>query len=122
VWDDGRDDADYQGALKRQQAWVSDEEIRELTNARITSQVVTGRVESPVDQAKRMMREAAPMAAQSLIRLAQNSDNDSVRLRASTEILNRAEGAGTVDGKEPWAEFFEDASNEAAEIAKRAAS
>jgi hypothetical protein len=45
-----------------------------------------------------------------------------VRLRASTEILTRADAVGTVSGKEPWAEFFEDASKEAAEIARKATS
>jgi hypothetical protein len=55
-----------------------------------------------------MLREAAPMAAASLVRLAQNGESETVRLRASIEILNRVEAQGaSADGREPWAEVYD---------------
>jgi len=104
--------SEYDEALKAQSAWVTDDDLAMLEMERHTGARSAGTYESPLDQAKRMMRESAPMAAASLIKLAKNSENDSVRMRASVEILNRAEGGVGVDGKEPWAQFYEDAHRE----------
>jgi hypothetical protein len=103
------DEADYQQALQRQKAWVSDSELAALGLERATGfKTPDGGAESPVEQANRMMREAAPMAASSLVKLAQHGESETVRLRASIEILNRAQAQGTVgDGREPWAEVYE---------------
>jgi hypothetical protein len=103
-------DADYERALARQKAWVSEDELAALGLERATGfkSADNGKPESPVEQANRMMRENAPMAAASLIKLAQNGDSETVRLRASIEILNRATAQGAAsDGREPWADVYE---------------
>src|SRR5215213_5740301 len=116
MWDE---DSDYQKAIRDNEAWVSDEDLAALTMERHTGARVNASSESELDQAKRMIREASPMAAASIIKLAQHSDNETVRLRASTEILNRAEswGAGT-DGREPWMDLIETTSKDVEEYVK----
>lgn len=102
-------DADYREALDRQRSWVSDRELAALGLERASGfKSVNGGPESHVEQANRMMREAAPMAAATLVRLAQNGETEQVRLKAAIEILNRvnAQGAGD-DGREPWAEVYD---------------
>lgn len=89
--------------------FVSDDDIANLGLERATGLHSKGDgPESPTDQAQRMIRENAPMAAASLLRLAQYSESDTIRLRAAIEILNRAnaQGAGS-DGRDPWAEVYE---------------
>jgi len=95
--------------MKDDSAFVTDSELAGLMMERTMGARVSGTVESPIAQARRMLQENAPMAAASLIKLAKHSENDSVRLRAATEILNRAEEIGNgAQGKEPWAELLED--------------
>jgi hypothetical protein len=109
------DDADYQEALARRKAWVTDEELKGLGLERATGIATSSGPETHLEQARRILREAAPMAASSLVRLAQNAEAETVRLRASVEILNRAEQAGSgSDGREPWAEVYEKALTPAA--------
>jgi hypothetical protein len=106
AWDE---DADYQKALERQRAWVSEDELAALGLERATGiKSSDGRAESHVEQASRMLREAAPMAAANLVRLAQNAEAETVRLKASIEILNRVAAQGAAaDGREPWADVYE---------------
>src|SRR5690349_3229802 len=101
-------DDDYLEAVARRKAWVTDNDLKALGLERATGFKTDDGPESPVEQANRMMRENAPMAAMSLIRLAQNAEAETVRLRASVEILNRATAQGTgADGREPWADVYE---------------
>jgi hypothetical protein len=91
-------------------AWVTEAELAALGLDRATGiRTADGGAEGYVDQANRMIREGAPMAAASLVRLAQYSESDTIRLRAAVEILNRAtvQGASSVDGREPWAAVYE---------------
>jgi hypothetical protein len=103
-------DDDYKKALDRQKAWVSDDELASLHLERRTGfGTIDGKPESPTDQAVRIMRENAPAAAQTLVKLALNGETEQVRLKASVEILNRAAAAGTgSDGRDPWANLYED--------------
>jgi len=102
-------DADYRHALDRQRAWVSDRELAALGMERASGfKSVDGLPESHVDQASRMLREAAPLAASTLVRLCQNGETETVRLKAAIEILNRVQAQGTAaDGREPWAEVYD---------------
>lgn len=103
------DEVDIAEAMKRRDAWVTSEDLAALGLQRATGIASKdGGYESHVDQAQRMLRENAPMAAASLVRLAQYGESETVRLRASCEILNRvqAQGAGA-DGREPWAEVYD---------------
>jgi hypothetical protein len=95
--------------MESEKAWVSDSDLNALMMERTTGARLKGEgSESPVAQARRMMQEAAPMAAASIIRLAQYSENETVRLRASQEVLNRADEIGNgKDGKEPWADLLD---------------
>jgi len=108
---DDDDEEDIKQALAKRNAWVTPAELNALNLERATGFGATdGKPESPTDQALRMLREAAPMAAASLVKLAQHSDSDTVRLRASVEILQRAQNAGTSDdGRDPWAKVYEGA-------------
>jgi hypothetical protein len=109
VYDD--DEVDIQAAMERRRAWVTDDDLKALGLERATGfgqDMNTAGPESHLDQAKRMLREAAPMAAASLVRLAQHGESETVRLRAATEILNRVEQQGAKsDGREPWAEVYD---------------
>src|SRR4051812_15095636 len=102
-------DQDYQEALARRRAFVTDSDLAALGLERSTGvKSADGQPESPVEQANRMMREAAPMAASTLVRLCQNGEAETVRLKASLEILNRASAQGTgSDGREPWSDVYE---------------
>jgi hypothetical protein len=103
-------DDDYAKALERQRAWVTDDELQALNLERVTGfSSKDGQPESPTDQANRIMRTNAPMAAQTLVKLALNGETEQVRLKASIEILNRANAAGQgSDGRDPWAKLYED--------------
>jgi hypothetical protein len=102
------EEADYKEALERQRAWVSDAELAGLGLERATGIKSTDGPESHVEQANRMLREAAPMAAAGLVKLAQHGESETVRLRASIEILNRVNAQGAAsDGREPWADVYE---------------
>jgi len=102
------EEADLQKALQAQRAWVSDAELAGLGLERATGIKSNDGPESHVEQANRMLREAAPMAAASLVKLAQNGESETVRLRASIEILNRVNAQGAAaDGREPWADVYE---------------
>lgn len=107
MYDD--DEADIKAALERRRSWVTDDDIKALGLERATGLTTSdGSQESHLDQANRMLREAAPMAASSLVRLAQHGESETVRLRASIEILNRASAqGGGADGREPWAEVYD---------------
>jgi hypothetical protein len=108
MYDD--DEVDIAAAMERRRAWVTDDDMKALGLERATGlkAVDDSGPESHLDQAKRMLREAAPMAAASLVRLAQNGESETVRLRASVEILNRVEQQGSAkDGREPWAEVYD---------------
>jgi len=104
-------EVDIAAAMAKRRAWVTDSDLKALGLERATgfgqSDGATG-PESHVDQAKRILRENAPMAASSLVRLAQYGESETVRLRASVEILNRVEASGGgADGREPWAEVYD---------------
>lgn len=103
------EEVDIAAAMSRRRAWVTDADMRALGLERTTGlNSKDGGYESHADQAKRLLREAAPMAASSLVRLAQHGESETVRLRASVEILNRVEAAGSgTDGREPWAEVYD---------------
>jgi hypothetical protein len=107
MYDD--DEVSYQKALERRNAWVSESELAALGLERATGfKSADAKPESHVEQANRMIREAAPMAAASLVKLAQNGETEQIRLKASIEILNRAAAQGTAsDGREPWADVYE---------------
>jgi hypothetical protein len=99
----------YADRMASQRAWVTNSDLAALGLERATGLgTKDGKQESPVEQANRMMRDNAPMAAASLVKLAQHADAETVRLRASIEILNRAtaQGAAT-DGREPWADVYD---------------
>jgi hypothetical protein len=84
---------------------VSDEDLEKMKNER---SFIPGL--SEVQQARKILDEASPMAAAELVRLARHAQSETVRLRASVEILNRVgvnEGAGRNDaGQEPWTDLF----------------
>jgi len=67
--------------------------------------------QTSVQQARSIIEEASPMAAMQLVNLARFATSETVRLRASTEILSRAgveAGEGkSDDGKEPWSDLFD---------------
>jgi hypothetical protein len=106
--DDVLGDASWQAQLERRDAWVSSSDIDALTNERMAGTFRDGDVESPQDQARRLLRDASPMAAATMIRLAQYAESESVRLRAAMEVLNRADQAGgSQDGREPWAAVYD---------------
>jgi hypothetical protein len=103
------DDEEYTKALERQKAWVTDDELANLNLERATGIHSANGPESPTDQANRIMRTNAPMAAQTLVKLALNGETEQVRLKASIEILNRANAAGQgADGRDPWAKLYEE--------------
>jgi len=108
-WDDEPSEAEFNAALERNKAWVSERELAALGLERASGfKTDTGKPESPVDQAARMMRENAPLAAMTLIKLAQRGDSETVRLRASVEILNRAaSSAGGENGGNPWDDVYD---------------
>jgi hypothetical protein len=105
--EDPMGDANWQQTLSNR-GWVSDDDVKSLATDRLSGRYRDGDIETPNDQAKRMLRDASPMAAATLIKLAQFSDVDSVRLRASCEILSRVDSQGASDdGREPWAGVFD---------------
>jgi hypothetical protein len=108
-WDDVPSEDELARANERNKAWVSPSELAALGLERATGfKSVNGEAESPVDQAARMMRENAPLAAMTLIKLAQRGDSETVRLRASVEILNRAnETKGGEDNRNPWDSVYD---------------
>lgn len=65
------------------------------------------------DVVKRLLREAAPVAAMSLVHLAKYSTNERMRYMASTWILERNLGkigeTPTVTEKDPYMQLLEDA-------------
>jgi hypothetical protein len=99
----------YIEKMHERRSWVTSNDLAALGLERATGiGTMDGKQESPVEQANRMMRDAAPMAAASLVKLAQHGEAETVRLRASIEILNRASAQGTGgDGREPWADVYE---------------
>lgn len=105
---DDDNEVDMQEALARRAAWVTDADLQALGMERATGIKSVDGPETHLQQAQRIIKEAAPMAASMLVRLAQYGENENVRLKASTEILNRAEQTGSgKDGREPWAEVYE---------------
>lgn len=70
---------------------MSDWNPEEVKKALDTELTVEG-IHSHREITARKLREAAPLTADSLIHLALFSTNETVRLRASTEILNRVYG------------------------------
>jgi len=74
-----------------QSLWDSDDALDSLRMERS----VQGD-EAPADQTKRMLEEAGPMAAASIIHIALHSANDNTRLSASRYIIdfNRESGIG----------------------------
>jgi len=105
---DDDNDFDIAEAIKRRDAWVTADDMAAMGLERATGVKSVDGPETHVTQAKRMLREAAPMAASSLVRLAQHGESETVRLRASVEILNRVEAQGAAtDGREPWAEVYD---------------
>jgi hypothetical protein len=110
MWDEEEpSDEEFQARLERNKAWVTPSELAALGLERASGfKTDNGGPESPVDQAARMMRENAPLAAMTLIKLAQKGDSETVRLRASVEILNRADAAGQgQNGGNPWDGVYE---------------
>lgn len=90
-------------------SWVNEDDLIALGLERATGlRAAEGEAESHLAQSQRILREAAPMAASTLVRLAQYGEAETVRLRAATEILNRVTAAGGgSDGREPWAEVYD---------------
>ena len=107
MYDD--DEADVKAAMERRNAWLTEGDLAALGLERATGvRSADGQPETHVQQAQRMIRENAPMAAGTLVRLAQYGESETVRLRASIEILNRAEQVGSgADGREPWADVYD---------------
>jgi hypothetical protein len=103
------DEVDIADAMKRRAAWVSKDDLAALGLERSTGLRTTdGGPESHTDQANRILREAAPMAASSLVRIAQYGETEQARLKASIEILNRVAAQGSSeDGRDPWAGVYE---------------
>jgi hypothetical protein len=109
MWDeDEPSEEEFQQRLERNKAWVTPSELAALGLERASGfKTDTGGPESPVDQAARMMRENAPLAAMTLVKLAQKGDSETVRLRASVEILNRADASkGGENGGNPWDDVY----------------
>jgi len=109
MYDDEDEDEDMAAAVARNQAWVSDDELAGLTLERASGfKSLNGQPESPVEQAARIIRDNAPLAAQTLVRLARYGESETVRMRAATEILTRAAALGTTaDGRDPWDGVYE---------------
>lgn len=95
--------------MEDNRAWVSADDLEALGLERATGlKSADGKQESHVEQSNRMIREATPMAAAMVIRLARYGETEQIRLKASLEILNRAQAQGaTDDGREPWAGVYE---------------
>jgi hypothetical protein len=88
--------------------WVSDDDIEALG----LEKAVHGD-ESMTALAERMLVEAAPMAARTIVHLATNpGTNDRVRLTAAQYIMDRTcgkigEGNKNEDGKAVWDDVFD---------------
>jgi len=61
------------------------------------------------DRAIRVLEDAAPVAAMSIVQLSRQAQNENLRFRASTYILDRVLGdvKGSNGTKPPWEELFE---------------
>ena len=57
---------------------------------------------------KRLLEEAAPVAAMSIINLARSSGNDNTRLNASKYIIDTLLTDQNVGGKQPWEDMMAD--------------
>jgi len=76
-----------------QSLWDSDDALSSLKMER----TVQGD-ETPTDQTKRMLEEAGPMAAASIIHVALHSANDNTRLSAARYIVDFNREAGVGEG------------------------
>lgn len=76
---------------------MSDWNPEEVKKALDTELTVEG-INSHREITARKLREAAPLCADSLVHLALWSTNETVRLRASSEVLNRVYGKTTDQG------------------------
>jgi hypothetical protein len=106
---DDYEEVDVAAANAKRAAWVTDKDLAALGLERATGvKTADGGPETHLQQAERVLREAAPLAAAQLVNLARFGESEQIRLKASTEILNRAaaQGGGN-DGREPWAEVYE---------------
>lgn len=65
--------------------------------------------ESHIERTKRILEEAAPVAAMSIVQLSRQAANENLRYRASTYILDRVLGVekGASGIKPVWEEVFE---------------
>jgi hypothetical protein len=84
--------------------WVSDDELAAL---RMERQYLVGLKGTGPDQAMAILREASPAAAMQIVKLAQQADSETVRLRASTYILDKVSDAGE-GAKNPWDDIMGD--------------
>lgn len=74
--------------------------------------------ESPEEMTKRMIEEAGPLAAASIIHLALHSQNDNTRFNASKYIADKLYGDESgKSGKSPWEELMADVVSSAELIA-----
>jgi hypothetical protein len=64
---------------------------------------------SGAELAESILEDAAPLAAQSIVRIATNDPNSRVRLTASTYIVDRVLGKAGLDPTKnaPWEKVFE---------------
>jgi hypothetical protein len=84
-------------------AWVTDDDLEALKMER----TVFHRDETPAAMARRIISEASPAAAASLVKLALHGASEQVRLSASKHVLQLAfEQGSDGDGREPWEDMY----------------
>jgi len=96
--------------------WDSDEALEFLKEER----TVFGDV-SNVELTRRLIEEAAPAAALSMIHLSRHAVNENTRMNASKWVVEMATNIETEDGKAAWEKMLPDVVHEAEKIAHGAA-
>lgn len=94
---------DDTGDEQESRFWDSDEALADLK----MEQAVHGD-ESHEQMAMRLLREAAPQAAMSIIYVAMHSANDNTRLAASRYIIDKSTDDGTNGAKQTWEDMVGD--------------
>lgn len=89
----------------------------EATDEMLTMEKSTiGSHESNIDLTRRLIEEAAPHAALSMIQLARHAVNENTRMNASKWVVEMATQIQTEDGKAAWEKMLPDVVMEAEKI------
>jgi len=97
--------------------WDSDEALEFLQEER----TVFGDGMTNVELTRKLIEDAAPMAAVSMIHLSRHAVNENTRMNASKWVVEMATNIETEDGKAAWEKMLPDVVHEAEKIAHGAA-